>query len=49
VSDVSLVPSAMAEGEQAERKEQQGQQQDMAGGRHEDHHRNRKANRKNTH
>jgi hypothetical protein len=49
VAAVRLSPSVVAEGEQAEGKEQQGQEKDMAGGNHEHDHGNRKANSKHTH
>jgi hypothetical protein len=49
VAPVRLSPSVVAEREQAEGKEQQGQEKDMAGARHKHNHGNRKADSKQTH
>jgi hypothetical protein len=43
------LPPPVAEREQADRQEQQGKKDDVAGGRHEDDHRDGKADRKYTH
>jgi hypothetical protein len=49
VAPVCLSPSVVAERKQAEGKEQQGQEKDMAGAQHEYDHSNRKANGKHSH